>query len=57
MRKVKESGKSVRGRFRLCLCAAGDLSNGTVSPGVKAFPQPDGSMKPGTPENMWWEVL
>lgn len=36
-----------------CLCALETDPRETVSPRVKAFPQPDGSMKSGTLENMW----
>ena len=36
-----------------CLCAVAMSPEETVSPRVKAFPQPDGSMKSGTLENMW----
>lgn len=36
-----------------CLCALETSSEETVSPRVKAMPQPDGSMKSGTLENMW----
>lgn len=36
-----------------CLCAVHTVPEETVSPRVKAVPQPDGSMKPGTLENMW----
>lgn len=39
-----------------CLCAVMTSPEETVSPRVKAFPQPDGSMKSGTLENMWPEV-
>lgn len=39
-----------------CLCALETDPDETVSPRVKAFPQPDGSMKSGTLENMWPEV-
>lgn len=39
-----------------CLCAIMTSPGETVSPRVKAFPQPDGSMKSGTLENMWPEV-
>lgn len=39
-----------------CLCAVEMDPLETVSPRVKAFPQPDGSMKSGTLENMWPEV-
>ena len=38
------------------LCAVETDPNETVSPRVKAFPQPDGSMKSGALENMWPEV-
>lgn len=40
-----------------CLCALETDPDETVSPRVKAFPQPDGSMKSGTLENMWPEIL
>lgn len=36
-----------------CLCAIWVDPEETVSPRVKAFPQPDGSMKSGTLEEMW----
>lgn len=36
-----------------CLCAVMTSPEETVSPRVKAIPQPDGSMKSGTLENMW----
>lgn len=39
-----------------CLCALETNPEDTVSPRVRAFPQPDGSMKSGTLENMWPEV-
>jgi len=39
-----------------CLCAVSTSPEETVSPRVKAIPQPDGSMKSGTLENMWPEV-
>ena len=39
-----------------CLCALETDPDEIVSPRVKAFPQPDGSMKSGTLENMWPEV-
>lgn len=39
-----------------CLCAVMTSQEETVSPRVKAFPQPDGSMKSGALENMWPEV-
>lgn len=39
-----------------CLCAVETDPAETVSPRVKAFPQPDGSMKSGALENMWPEV-
>lgn len=36
-----------------CLCAIITSQDETVSPRVKAFPQPDGSMVSGALENMW----
>ncbi len=39
-----------------CLCAVSTAPEETVSPKVRAFPQPDGSMKSGTLENMWPEI-
>lgn len=39
-----------------CLCALETDPEETVSPRVKAFPQPDGSMKSGTLENMWPKI-
>ena len=39
-----------------CLCAVMTSPEETVSPRVKAIPQPDGSMKSGTLENMWPEI-
>jgi len=39
-----------------CLCAVETDPAEAVSPRVKAFPQPDGSMKSGTLENMWPEL-
>lgn len=39
-----------------CLCAVYTAPEETVSPRVKAIPQPDGGMKSGTLENMWPEV-
>lgn len=39
-----------------CLCAVKTDPAETVSPRVKAFPQPDGNMRSGTLENMWPEV-
>ncbi len=39
-----------------CLCAVKTSPEETVSPRVKAFQQPDGSMKSGTLENMWPEA-
>lgn len=36
-----------------CLCTVKTSPEETVSPRVKAFPQPDGSMKSGTLEEMW----
>lgn len=39
-----------------CLCAVETDPAETVSPRVKAFPQPDGSMRSGALENMWPEV-
>ena len=38
-----------------CLCTVKVSPLETVSPRVKAIPQPDGSMKPGTLEHMWPE--
>lgn len=38
-----------------CLCAVWVDPEETVSPRVKAFPQPDGSMKSGALEHMWPE--
>ncbi len=38
------------------LCAVETDPNETVSPRVKAMPQPDGSMKSGKLENMWPEI-
>lgn len=39
------------------LCAVWVDPEETVSPRVKAFPQPDGSMKSGALENMWPEIM
>lgn len=39
-----------------CLCAVEVSPLETVSPRVKAFLQPDGSMKSGSLENMWPEI-
>ena len=39
-----------------CLCGVWVDPNETVSPKVKAFPQPDGSMKSGALEDMWPRV-
>ena len=39
-----------------CLCAVWVDPSETVSPRVKAFPQPDGSMKSGALEDMWPRV-
>lgn len=39
-----------------CLCTMAVSPDETVSPRVKAFPQPDGSMKSGTLENMWPQI-
>lgn len=36
-----------------CLCALETDPDETVSPRVKAIPQPNGSIKSGTLENMW----
>ena len=38
-----------------CLCTVKVSPLETVSPRVRAIPQPDGSMKPGTLEDMWPE--
>lgn len=39
-----------------CLCAVDVSPEETVSPRVKAFPQPDGSVKSGSLEHMWPEI-
>lgn len=39
-----------------CLCAVMVDPEETVSPRVKAFPQPDGSMKSGALEDMWPKI-
>lgn len=55
-RELEEKLADVLAAEGPCLCALETDSEETVSPRVKAFPQPDGSMKSGTLEKMWPEV-